>query len=198
MPKRPRKGCPVAAEASPMRVLRLGLTLILTLAIAVGCSSGRTSRTPSPAASGGPSHPASQTAGEATAEGPSGGASESPGVATSEPSPAQPGEPITVSGIEEEIELLDPPTAHAGAVPKFRWQAVEGATVYRLFVLDAQGHPLWAWEGAGTSVWLGGLPRPRPPAEAGPRIESGSTWSVAALDDDGHARAVSPLRPVSP
>jgi len=74
---------------------------------------------------------------------------------------------------------------------------VEGTAAYRLVVLDAEGQPVWAWEGPDTTVALGGVPD-RPEGAEGPVLSPGSTWSVAALDGDGHAVAASELRPASP
>ena len=96
------------------------------------------------------------------------------------------------------VELLEPPESGAGEVPTFRWTAVPDAATYRLFVLDADGTPIWAWEGTATEVNLGGLDGDRPEGEAGPVISPGSSWTVAALDPDGHVIAVSPRRTVSP
>jgi hypothetical protein len=80
----------------------------------------------------------------------------------------------------------------------FEWQPVEGAVTYRLWVLNAEGEPIWAWEGEDTSVRLGGLEEERPEGHPGPVITPGSTWTVSALDADGHALALSPRRPVTP
>lgn len=96
------------------------------------------------------------------------------------------------------VELLAPGATGAGEVPAFEWQAVEGAARYRLVVIDGNGEPLWAWNGAETKVNLGGLPGERPEAESGPVITPGSIWSVAAFDAEGNALAISELRPVSP
>lgn len=96
------------------------------------------------------------------------------------------------------INLKAPATEGAGEVPAFEWDAVDGAERYRLVVLDGDGQPLWAWNGAETKVNLGGLPGERPEGTPGPVITPGSTWSVAAFDAEGNALAVSELRPVSP
>lgn len=95
------------------------------------------------------------------------------------------------------VELTGPDEDGAGKVPTFTWEEVEGAVQYRLFVLDAQGRPVWAWQGEGTEVALGGVPD-RPAGEAGPVVTEGSTWSVVALDAEGQVVAASEDRPVSP
>lgn len=108
------------------------------------------------------------------------------------------GEPIEAPGIEEPaLVLVAPPEEGAGEVPTFEWEAVEAAAAYRLVVLNADGDATWAWEGPETSVTLGGV-SDRSPEAGGPVITPGSSWSVAALDADGHALAASPIRPVSP
>jgi hypothetical protein len=121
--------------------------------------------------------------------------------ATSGPSGAAPtaaGSPLVAPDVAPTFELLGPPTDGAGEVPTFSWETVAGAATYRLVVLDRDRGPIWAWEGAETSVNLGGLPDERPAGEPGPVVGPGSSWSVTALDDQGHVVAVSPSRPVSP
>jgi hypothetical protein len=112
--------------------------------------------------------------------------------------PTAVGSPLVEPDVAATLELLAPPTEGAGEVPTFSWAAVSGASTYRLVVLDGDRGPIWAWEGAETSVNLGGLPNERPAGEPGPVIGPGSSWSVTALDDEGHVVAVSPSRPVSP
>ncbi|MGH2653976.1 MAG: hypothetical protein ACRDHV_06465 [Actinomycetota bacterium] len=106
-------------------------------------------------------------------------------------------EPIGQGAVEAAIELTAPPEEGAGEVPTFEWEPVGGAAGYRLVVLDAEGRAVWAWEGPDTSVALGGVPD-RPEGSEGPVLTPGSTWSVAALDAEGHVLATSELRPASP
>lgn len=115
----------------------------------------------------------------------------------SEPNAESPGIPIAGSGLDE-LALVSPHTVGVGEVPTFVWEPVEGAKAYRLFVVGGDGAPIWAWEGKATSVALGGLWVQRPEGDNGPILTRGSTWSVAALDGDGHTLAVSRVRPVSP
>lgn len=109
----------------------------------------------------------------------------------------QSGSPIDAPGIETTVELVGPPTTGAGSIPTFEWSAVDDASVYRLAVMDDDGAAVWAWEGSATSIILGAVPG-REEGDGGPILTSGSTWSVVALDADGHVIAVSALRPVSP
>lgn len=95
------------------------------------------------------------------------------------------------------VELLGPSTEGASEVPTFEWSPVEGAAAYRLVVVGPDGGAVWAWEGDATSVALGGVPD-RPVGAEGPVLSPGSSWSVSALDTEGHVMAVSVLRPVSP
>jgi hypothetical protein len=106
-------------------------------------------------------------------------------------------EPIGQGAVEGTVELVAPPEEGAGETPTFEWEPVEGAAAYRLVVLDAEGQPVWAWEGPDTTVALGGVPD-RPEGAEGPVPPPGSTWSVAALGGDGHVLAVSPVRSASP
>ena len=106
-------------------------------------------------------------------------------------------EPIGQGAVEATVVLVAPPEEGAGETPTFEWEPVEGAAAYRLVVLDAEGQPAWAWEGPDTIVALGGVPD-RPEGAEGPVLTPGSTWSVAALDGDGHIVAASSVRPASP
>jgi hypothetical protein len=103
----------------------------------------------------------------------------------------------TPAGVGE-VQLVAPPEHGAGATPMFRWNAVSGADRYQLFVRDAQGQPIWAWQGGDTSVRLGGLSIVAPAGAAGPRLTAGATWLVLALANDGGVRAVSAVRAVNP
>jgi hypothetical protein len=67
-----------------------------------------------------------------------------------------------------------------------------------LVVLDGNGELLWAWNGPGTKVNLGGLPGERPEGVSGPVISQGSSWSVIAFDESGKTLATSDIRSVSP
>ena len=109
----------------------------------------------------------------------------------------QSGTPINAPGLDATVELRSPGTTGAGIIPTFEWSAVDGASAYRLVVQNADGDAMWAWEGDGTSIELGAVPD-REEGDGGPILTSGSTWSVIALDADGHVIAVSTLRPVSP
>ena len=107
------------------------------------------------------------------------------------------GESVGGGAVESTVELTAPAEEGASEVPTFEWEPVEGAASYRLVVLDAEGNATWSWEGPETSVALGGVPD-RPEGAEGPVLTPGSTWSVAALDAEGHVVAVSAARPVSP
>lgn len=85
---------------------------------------------------------------------------------------------------EAGLSLLGPLEAEPGTVPRFEWSEVDGAVTYRLVVLGQDG-PIWAWEGEGTSVNLGGLEIDRPELMPGPVVEPGTSWSVAAFDASG-------------
>lgn len=109
----------------------------------------------------------------------------------------QSGSPLEAPGVDATVELTAPAATGAGQIPTFEWSAVEGAIAYRLVVQDAEGDATWAWEGPETSIELGAVPD-REEGEGGPILTFGSSWSVVALDGDGHVIAVSKLRPVSP
>jgi hypothetical protein len=75
------------------------------------------------------------------------------------------------------------PEEGVGERPDLAWEPVEGATMYRVTVLGPDGTLYWGWAGEETSVPLGGFPRLED-AASGPRVVSGMTWTVVALDGD--------------
>lgn len=96
-----------------------------------------------------------------------------------------------------EVQLTSPGSQHAGASPVFRWNTVDGAHLYRLTLITEDG-PLWAWEGAETSVRLGGYTAEPVRGATALRLTEPGWWSVAALDDAGELLAISALFAVSP
>jgi hypothetical protein len=97
-----------------------------------------------------------------------------------------------------DVRLDAPPQRGAGQAPIFGWEPVGGAARYQLFVRDAHGVALWAWQGADTSVRIGGLSVARPSGTGGPQLVAGSSWFVIALDSGGKVLAVSQIRQVNP
>lgn len=95
------------------------------------------------------------------------------------------------------IELLTPEQG-VGAYPLFEWTAVPDAARYLLFVFEADEVMYWAWEGTGTSVYLGGLDQPPTPGSMGPVLDVPMTWAVIALDGGGNLIAGSPTRSITP
>jgi len=108
----------------------------------------------------------------------------------------------TVAGATGElaaVTLLEPATAGAGPLPTFRWEPVAGAAEYVLAVLTQSGEPIWAWQGAETSVMLGAWDvAPADVNVPGPLIAEASVWFVAAFDATGAPIAVSEMRPIAP
>jgi hypothetical protein len=97
------------------------------------------------------------------------------------------------------LTLLEPATTGAGPLPTFGWEPVAGAAEYVLAVLTQSGEPIWAWQGAETSVMLGAWDVA--PADAnvpGPLITEASVWFVAAFDATAAPIAVSEMRPIAP
>jgi len=158
---------------------RIALLATCLLLFAAACSDSETTNTtpstvaPAEASSGGESDSSSGNDGDA----------------------APTGEPLVV-GIAG-IVVLEPPTEDAGTAPQFRWEPVDDASTYDLVVLGPEG-PLWAWQGAETEIWLGGLPYERPPGVSGPVVVEGTCWSVVARDVEGHVVAASDFLAVSP
>lgn len=131
-----------------------------------------------------------------------GGASTAPtsAVASSTLAPTagedQPGEPIEL-GLAP-LLLIGPAVTGAGDRPEFSWEPVAGAASYALAILSVADEPLWAWEGAGTVVILGGWPTAPTPAAPGPLLTVDSKWFVVAFDPQGLPIANSVMRPVAP
>ena len=78
--------------------------------------------------------------------------------------------------------------AAPGSNPLLAWSPVDGATLYRVVVLDPNGDAYWAWSGTDTSVHLGGNATP---TAVGARVFGEMTWQVSAFDADGAPLAIS-------
>ena len=119
-------------------------------------------------------------------------------AATTLPSAIVPSEPV-ISG--EGIVVIEQttPTENAGTFPLFQWEAVPGAVSYTLVVKTTEGRPYWSWEGAETSVFLGGGgSEPPPSGSVGPRLFEPMTWTVYAFAADDRLVGASARRPISP
>ncbi len=77
-------------------------------------------------------------------------------------------------------------------------QMLDDATRYTLLLLETDGKPYWAWEGAETSVYLGGGSEPPPEDSAGPILLRPMQWYVLAFDADGKIIAYSEKQPIAP
>lgn len=104
---------------------------------------------------------------------------------------------VAAAGDLPTVELLAPGATAAGAYPRFRWSAVDGADLYRIAVLDESG-PVWAWEVDTTEVRLGGIEDEPSEGYGGIRLEGPAWWSVTAITEAGEIVAMSDLRAVSP
>ncbi|MEM9467627.1 MAG: hypothetical protein AAGA90_19790 [Actinomycetota bacterium] len=169
------------------------LALFLALAVLAGACGGSDDET-TPADDAGP------TDGTGATDGTDDGATDTSGIDDTGASDIPAGEPRTGADLSiglPAVTLLAPSATDAGSAPRFEWSPVEGAASYQLVIRGPAG-PIWAWAGADTGVWLGGLDDERPPGLAGPVVVAGSCWSVVALDADARPIAVSPLVAVSP
>lgn len=95
------------------------------------------------------------------------------------------------------IELLTP-AAGVGQKPLFEWTPVKGAARFALFLQFPDGEPYWAWSGADSSIYLGGLESPPPEDAAGPILLEDMAWAVLAFDAEGNVIASSVLQSISP
>lgn len=100
-----------------------------------------------------------------------------------------------VPPIESPLDDIATDAAPAGARPLLSWTGVDGAVLYRVVVVDADGAPYWAWSGSETQVPVGGV---EDPALPGAIVFESMTWSVAALDADGVPLAISDAAPLEP
>ncbi len=78
-----------------------------------------------------------------------------------------------------EIELA---STEPGPRPTLSWSGVDGAALYQLTVLDADGTPYWSWSGTDTTVPLGGMENPD---AMGAWVFEELSWMVVARDDAG-------------
>ena len=103
---------------------------------------------------------------------------------------------LPVDGIEQ-IELATPETGN-GELPVFKWEAVEGASLYMVIVHRQDGKAYWAWEGSENEVILGNIQDQNTINSGGPRLLEPMTWAVVALDKDDKFIASSILQRISP
>jgi len=68
-----------------------------------------------------------------------------------------------------------------GPRPTLAWRAVEGAALYQLTILDADGNVYWSWSGTENSVPLGGMSNPD---AMGAWVFEELSWLVVARDAD--------------
>lgn len=84
-------------------------------------------------------------------------------------------------------EIVLVPT-EPGPRPILGWEAVDGAVLYQLTVLDTDGVPYWSWSGTETAVPLGGMANPD---AIGAWVFEELTWMVVARDSDDAPLAMS-------
>jgi hypothetical protein len=84
-----------------------------------------------------------------------------------------------------EISLSD---TEPGPRPLLAWGAVDGAALYQLTVLDADGIPYWSWSGDTEAVPMGGMDNPD---AIGAWVFEELTWTVVARAADGTPLAMS-------
>jgi hypothetical protein len=84
-------------------------------------------------------------------------------------------------------EIVLSPT-ESGPRPTLSWAAVDGAALYQLTVLDADGAPYWSWSGTESAVPLGGMDNPD---AIGAWVFEELTWMVVARGGDGAPLAMS-------
>jgi hypothetical protein len=154
--------------SSPGRHRRGAVLLALVLALTSCGSDGsdEASSEPTAPATSDSTAPASSSAVEATAD----AEEEEPEVQVAEE---------TWADIFPEIALG--PT-EPGPRPTLSWSGVDGAALYQLSVLDADGVPYWGWSGTETAVPIGGMDNPD---AIGAWVFEELTWMVVARDADG-------------
>ncbi len=89
------------------------------------------------------------------------------------------------SGAFPEISLN---ATEPGPRPLLAWDEVDGAALYQLTVLDADGTPYWSWSGSTAAVPLGGMDNPD---AIGAWVFEELSWMVVARADDGTPLAMS-------
>lgn len=101
----------------------------------------------------------------------------------------------TAPSVESPLDEIVIEAAPAGPRPLLSWAAVDGAALYRVVVVDADGAPYWAWSGSETQVFVGGVDDPALP---GAVVFESMTWTVVALDEDGLPLSISDVAPLEP
>jgi hypothetical protein len=115
-------------------------------------------------------------------------------AATVEPTPVV--LPVSPSGPPPAALELLTPAAGNGPRPDLAWTPVPGAQAYHLVLYGPDGMGYWAWQGAGSSVPLGGATLE--PGAPGPSLTDGMTWDVVAYDARGTLIAASGRQPIEP
>ncbi len=162
------------------------LLIVVLLAAALACSLGGGQNTGTNSTSVEATSPAQNTAPANSQEG------------TVPPENSEPQAEDFLSALNfPDIELTTP-TEGVGVKPLFEWVPVEGAAWYGLVLKTADGTSYWAWMGAETSIYLGGVSIQPADNAAGPVLQAGMQWTVTAYGADGNLIAASSLRPISP
>ena len=158
-----------------MRTRRAGLSAVAVLALALmlaGCG-GSTDET----TVGEPNEPAVTTT-EAPAA--------APESTPTEPAPDG-GEPVELTLADVFDPIATEPT-ESGPRPLLAWEAIEGADLYQVVVLGADGEPYWAWSGTETEIHVGGNPEPQ---ALGAWVHESMTWTVSAHGPEGQVLGLS-------
>ena len=96
-----------------------------------------------------------------------------------------------------EIEITTPENGN-GPHPLFRWEAVDRAELYMLFVFDSSGGAYWAWEGEVTEIFLGGFISAPPDDVFGPILVEPMEWAVVAISAEGEFIGSSKVHQIAP
>ncbi len=91
---------------------------------------------------------------------------------------------VTGDSKTETVELVSPKSGLGDKASAFKWKKVDGAKSYQLVASNKDGKATWAQEVQGVEVEF---PKWR-------ETDSIATWSVTAIDGDGHVIAASGVR----
>ena len=160
-------------------------TILAVLAVVVGACSGSSTDATDPASTETPTATSAVSTPDTEA---TDSASPDATTAPEEPTTSE----LSLADIFDPIAVE--PT-EPGPRPLLAWESIDGATLYIVVVLGANGDPYWAWSGTETAINVGGIDEPE---ALGAWVHESMTWTVSAQGPEGEVLALSSAAPLEP